>query len=400
MENNLNSTPSANRVRIGFFGSRNAGKSSVVNAFAGQEVSIISETPGTTTDPVVKSMELLPLGPVTLVDTAGIDDEGDLGAVRVKKTQTELERCDVALLVVDAAKGMTDSDRELEKRFAERKIPCLTVFNKCDLKKPEVFRPDAVCVSAKTGENIDRLRETVAALAKTASRDAGLFDGKLGREDIVVFVTPIDGSAPKGRMILPQVRALRDALDLRAVCVFCQTEQLSATLSALAKPPKLVVTDSQVFGVVKKILPESVALTSFSILLAHANGILETAVRGAAKLSQLKDGDVVIVSEGCTHHRQCEDIGTVKLPGWIEGFSGAKPSFRFTSGGDFPESLDGVALVLHCGGCMLTQKEMFRRMKLAERESVPFCNYGIAIAHMNGILKRSLEIFPDLAKLV
>lgn len=400
MESNLNSTPSANRVRIGFFGSRNAGKSSVVNAFSGQEVSIVSETLGTTTDPVVKSMELLPLGPVTLVDTAGLDDEGDLGAERVKKTRAELERCDVALLIIDAEKGMSEAEKNLEKSFEQKKVPFLTVYNKCDLKKVDDNRPNVICVSAKTGENIQKLKETVAAIAKNSALQSGLFDGKLKQDDVIVFVTPIDSSAPKGRMILPQVRALRDALDKKAIVVFCQTEQLSATLASLKNPPCLVVTDSQVFGRVKEIVPQSVPLTSFSILLAHVNGILETAVKGAVKLSQLKDSDVVLISEGCTHHRQCEDIGTVKLPTWIKQFTKAAPSFRFTSGGTFPEELEGITLVLHCGGCMLTQKEMARRMKIAGGENIPFCNYGIAIAHMNGILKRSLEIFPELAKLV
>ena len=396
---NLNSAPNANRVRIGFFGSRNAGKSSLVNAFAGQEVSIVSDTPGTTTDPVVKAMELLPVGAVTLVDTAGADDGGELGSMRVKRTDVELDRCDVALLVADATKGLTLGDKELLEKIRLKKIPFLVVFNKCDLTRETGDEPGAVRVSAKTGENINRLREAVAALAKTASSSVGLFDGILDKEDVVLFVTPIDASAPKGRMILPQVRALRDVLDKKAVCVFCQTEQLPAALSSLKNSPKLVVTDSQAFGAVKKMLPESQRLTSFSILLAYVNGILSEAVKGAAALSELKDGDTVLIAEGCTHHRQCEDIGTVKLPKWIEEFSGRKLNFRFTSGNSFPESLSGTALAVHCGGCMLNEKEMARRRETAVRDGVPFCNYGIAIAHINGILKRSLEIFPELAKM-
>ena len=324
---NLNSAPNANRVRIGFFGSRNAGKSSLVNAFAGQEVSIVSDTPGTTTDPVVKAMELLPVGAVTLVDTAGADDGGELGSMRVKRTDVELDRCDVALLVADATKGLTLGDKELLEKIRLKKIPFLVVFNKCDLTRETGDEPGAVRVSAKTGENINRLREAVAALAKTASSSVGLFDGILDKEDVVLFVTPIDASAPKGRMILPQVRALRDVLDKKAVCVFCQTEQLPAALSSLKNSPKLVVTDSQAFGAVKKMLPESQRLTSFSILLAYVNGILSEAVKGAAALSELKDGDTVLIAEGCTHHRQCEDIGTVKLPKWIEEFFGQKAEF-------------------------------------------------------------------------
>ena len=397
---NLNSAPNANRVRIGFFGSRNAGKSSLVNAFAGQEVSIVSDTPGTTTDPVVKAMELLPVGAVTLVDTAGADDGGELGSMRVKRTDVELDRCDVALLVADATKGLTLGDKELLEKIRLKKIPFLVVFNKCDLTREAGDEPDAVRVSAKTGENINRLREAVAALAKTASSSVGLFDGILDKEDVVLFVTPIDASAPKGRMILPQVRALRDVLDKKAVCVFCQTEQLPAALSSLKNSPKLVVTDSQAFGAVKKMLPESQRLTSFSILLAYVNGILSEAVKGAAALSELKDGDTVLIAEGCTHHRQCEDIGTVKLPKWIEEFSGRKLNSRFTSGNSFPESLSGTALAVHCGGCMLNEKEMARRRETAVRDGVPFCNYGIAIGDINGILKRSLEIFPELAKMI
>ena len=333
---NLNSAPNANRVRIGFFGSRNAGKSSLVNAFAGQEVSIVSDTPGTTTDPVVKEMELLPVVAVTLVDTAGAEDGGELGSMRVKRTDVELDRCDVALLVADATKGLTLGDKELLEKIRLKKIPFLVVFNKCDLTREAGDEPGAVRVSAKTGENINRLREAVAALAKTASSSVGLFDGILDKEDVVLFVTPIDASAPKGRMILPQVRALRDVLDKKAVCVFCQTEQLPAALSSLKNSPKLVVTDSQAFGAVKKMLPESQRLTSFSILLAYVNGILSEAVKGAAALSELKDGDTVLIAEGCTHHRQCEDIGTVKLPKWIEEFSGRKLNFRFTSGNSCP----------------------------------------------------------------
>lgn len=396
MGNDLNQTPSANRVHIGFFGLRNAGKSSVVNAVTGQDLSIVSEMKGTTTDPVTKAMELLPVGPVVIIDTPGMDDCGEVGELRVKKARQILNKTDVAILVVDGTVGLQDADRELLGLIEAKEIPYLIVYNKCDLTECPVGGGQEIAVSALEKIHIEELKERIAQLAKGNQSEKTVVRDLLNPSDIVVLVTPIDSSAPKGRMILPQVQAIRDILDGKAMCIVTQTEQLADALAALKEPPKLVVTDSQAFGKVKQIVPESIRLTSFSILFARYKGILKTAVEGAAALSHLKDGDIVLISEGCTHHRQCEDIGTVKLPGWVKEFTGKEIQFAFTSGVEFPDDLSPYALIIHCGGCMLNEREVRYRLKCAEDQRIPFTNYGTAIAHMNGILKRSLEIFPDL----
>ncbi|MGN0479883.1 MAG: [FeFe] hydrogenase H-cluster maturation GTPase HydF [Hominenteromicrobium sp.] len=392
---NLNQTPSANRVHIAFFGRRNAGKSSVVNAVTGQALSIVSDVKGTTTDPVQKAMELLPLGPVVIIDTPGIDDEGDVGMLRVQRARQVLNKTDVAVLVVDGSIGKTAEDEALCALFAKKGVPYITVYNKSDLTAVQTLGENEMAVSALTGEHIHELKEKIAALAKDGENHKVILGDLLEPGDHVVLVTPIDSSAPKGRMILPQVQAIRDILDAQATCAVTQVEELPGVLAGLKTPPKLVVTDSQAFGKVKRIVPESVPLTSFSILFARYKGVLETAVRGAAALERLGDGDRILISEGCTHHRQCEDIGTVKLPGWIRQHTGKTFDFAFTSGGAFPEDLTPYALVVHCGGCMLNEREMQYRQSLAEESGVPYTNYGILIAYMNGILKRSLEPFAE-----
>ena len=388
-------TPAAERVHIAFFGRRNAGKSSLVNALTGQSVAIVSPVAGTTTDPVRKSMELLPLGPVVMIDTPGLDDEGEVGSLRVGRALRELNRADIAVLVVDAAAGMADEDRALLERFEQKGIPHLTVFNKCDLRAASCGEGE-LAVSARTGEGVEALKEALGHLVENGS-ERKLLGDLLEAGDLIVLVTPIDASAPKGRLILPQVRAIRDILDAHAACAVVQPRELPALL-AKAGRPRLVITDSQAFGIVKGMAPEDVPLTSFSILFARFKGVLESAVRGAEAVSALRDGDRVLICEGCTHHRQCEDIGTVKLPGWIRRFTGAEPQFAFTSGGDFPDDLSPYRLVVHCGGCMLTEREMRYRRGLAADSGVPFTNYGTLIAHMNGILRRSLEPFPEFAQ--
>ena len=388
-------TPAAERVHIAFFGRRNAGKSSLVNALTGQSVAIVSPVAGTTTDPVRKSMELLPLGPVVMIDTPGLDDEGEVGSLRVGRALRELNRADIAVLVVDAAAGMADEDRALLKRFEQKGLPHLTVFNKCDLRAISCGEGE-LAVSARTGEGVEALKEALGHLVEKGS-ERKLLGDLLEAGDLVLLVAPIDASAPKGRLILPQVRAIRDILDAHAACAVVQPQELPALL-AKAGRPRLVITDSQAFGTVKGMVPEDVPLTSFSILFARFKGVLESAVRGAEAVSALRDGDKVLICEGCTHHRQCEDIGTVKLPGWIRRFTGAEPQFAFTSGGDFPDDLSPYRLVVHCGGCMLTEREMRYRRGLAADSGVPFTNYGTLIAHMNGILRRSLEPFPEFAQ--
>lgn len=394
----LNDTPGGNRIHIGFFGRRNAGKSSVVNAVTGQNLSIVADIKGTTTDPVYKSMELLPLGPVMIMDTPGMDDKGTIGALRVEKTRQVLRKTDIAILVVDAEEGMQETDRKLLGEFEKRELPYILVWNKCDVaaKAPENL-PNAISVSAKTGEHIKELKEKIGSLASDHA-DRKIIGDQLEKTDVVVLVTPIDEAAPKGRMILPQMQTIRDILDCHAICMVTQTEELPNVLQALKEPPKLVVTDSQAFAVVKEMVPDTTMLTSFSILFARYKGILKTAVKGAAAIAKLKEGDRVLISEGCTHHRQCNDIGTVKLPGWIQKCAGAKLEFSFTSGTEFPEDLSGYALVVHCGGCMLNEREMLYRQRCAEDAEIPFTNYGTAIAYMNGILGRSLQIFPEIAK--
>ena len=392
----INQTPNANRVHIGFFGKRNAGKSSVVNAVTGQKLSIVSDVKGTTTDPVSKAMELLPVGPVVIIDTPGIDDEGLVGELRVRRAKQILNKTDVAVLIIDGVAGKSQTDEALIRLFEEKSLPYIIVYNKSDLKKQENLRENEISVSAMTGENTNELKERIAKLAKTEENEKRVIGDFLKPSDIVVLVTPIDGSAPKGRMILPQVQTIRDILDGNAMCLVTQTEQLNAALASLKEPPKMVVTDSQAFSIVKDIVPETVPLTSFSILFANYKGVLKTAAKGAAAVENLRDGDTVLISEGCTHHRQCEDIGTVKLPNWIKKHTGKSVEFEFTSGGEFPDGLSKYSLIVHCGGCMLNEREVLYRQKCAQDQGIPFTNYGTLIAYMNGILARSAEIFPDI----
>ena len=388
----LNATPSGERVHIGFFGRRNAGKSSVVNAFTGQELSVVSEVKGTTTDPVLKSMELLPLGPVVIMDTPGFDDEGALGELRVKKTKQVLNRADCAVLVVDATAGLTHVDRELLALFREKNLPYLIAYNKSDLAAaPGELEEPGLLVSAKTGENIHELKERVARLVDREGPQPHLVADLLGPGDLVVLVVPIDSAAPKGRLILPQQQTIRDILEARAVSVVTGVEELPQTLQSLGKAPRLVITDSQAFGAVNKLVPRQIPLTSFSILMARYKGTLDQSAAGAAQLDQLQDGDKVLLSEGCTHHRQCEDIGTVKIPRWLREYTGKDLVLEHSSGRDFPEDLSPYRLIIHCGGCMLGEREMAYRQKTAQDAGVPFTNYGMAIAQMHGILQRSLE---------
>lgn len=403
----LNDKVSAERVHIGFFGLRNAGKSSVVNAVTGQSLSLVSETKGTTTDPVQKAMELLPIGPVVIIDTPGIDDVGTLGEMRVKRAMQVLDKTDIAILVVDAEKGLQQADQELLKLFEKKKIPHITVYNKSDLlatvpslpEKPQE-KNDAIYVSAKSGDQIYELKERIGALTKAASAKADekrIVADLIQPEDVVVLVVPIDSAAPKGRLILPQQQTIRDVLESGAISVVTRETELPQTLRALGKKPALVITDSQAFQKVNADTPADVPLTSFSILFARYKGDLKEAVHGAAQLDKLQNGDTVLISEGCTHHRQCGDIGTVKLPNWIRNYTGKELSFEFTSGGEFPEDLSPYALVVHCGGCMLNDREMKARIARAVAQNVPITNYGICIAQVHGILKRSVELFGDVA---
>lgn len=397
----LNDTTNSERIHIGFFGMRNAGKSSLVNAVTGQDLAVVSDVKGTTTDPVKKAMELLPLGPVLVIDTPGLDDEGELGALRVKKTQGILAQTDIAVLVIDAVRGLSEQDEALLQLFQERKLPYIMVWNKVDLldELPEC-KQNEVCVSTRTGDGVHKLKEMLGALAKQAGPEKHIVADLLESGDVVVLVIPIDAAAPKGRLILPQQQTIRDILDAGCTVVSCRDTELTQTLAALKQKPKLVITDSQAFGRVSKDVPADILLTSFSILFARYKGELIPLVQGAAKLSQLKAGDRILISEGCTHHRQCGDIGTVKLPKWIEQFSGIKPEYVFTSGNEFSENLEQYALVVHCGGCMLNEKEMKHRIQTSKSAGVPVVNYGIAIAQMHGILKRSLGIFPEILALL
>lgn len=397
----LSNTPSSERLHIGFFGMRNAGKSSVVNAVTNQQLSVVSDVKGTTTDPVKKAMELLPLGPVVIIDTPGLDDEGTLGELRVKKAKEILAVTDIAVLVVDATKGRCKQDNELIDIFTQRKLPFIVVYNKADLVNDrQSLSENELYVSAATGENIKELKNKLAELSKGAKAQRPVVSDLLSTNDHVVLVIPIDEAAPKGRLILPQQLTIRDILDHHCMCVCCQDSELKNTLSKLSVKPKLVITDSQAFAKVAQDTPDDIMLTSFSILMARYKGDLKALVEGAAMLSQIRDGDKILIAEGCTHHRQCNDIGTVKMPKWIETFTNAKPQYTFTSGGGFPEDLSQFKLIVHCGGCMLSEKEMRARMQSANANSVPIVNYGVAIAHMHGILKRSLAPFPDIQKLL
>jgi [FeFe] hydrogenase H-cluster maturation GTPase HydF len=395
----LNETPSSERVHIGFFGRRNAGKSSVVNAVTGQELSVVSEVKGTTTDPVYKSMELLPMGPVVIIDTPGFDDEGALGEMRVRKTKQILNRSDCAVLVVDGAVGKTKTDEELILLFKEKKIPYAVAYNKCDLTGPLNY-DDGLSVSASEGLFIHELKERIGSLINTGNTKMRIVGDLLNPYDLVVLVIPIDEAAPKGRLILPQQQVIRDILEAGAISVAVRDTELKETLERLGTRPALVITDSQAFEQVSKDTPEEILLTSFSILLARYKGFLEEAVKGVAAIGDLKDGDKILISEGCTHHRQCDDIGTVKLPRWLRQHTGKELLIETSSGREFPEDLSAYKLIIHCGGCMLNEREMEYRGKCAADAKVPFTNYGIAIAYMKGILKRSIKPLPDLEELL
>lgn len=396
----LNSTPLANRVHIGFFGKRNAGKSSLVNAVTGQDIAVVSDILGTTTDPVSKAMELLPIGPVVIIDTPGFDDVGDLGELRVKTTKKVLAKTDIAVLVVDSKIGKDDFDNNLIEFFKEKSIPFIVVYNKSDLNSDISLSENEISVSATENINISELKEKIASLVKKSEFDKKICSDLLSENDFVLLCCPIDESAPKGRMILPQVQTIRDILDANATCIVVKETQLDFTLKNLGKRVKMVITDSQAFGFVKEIVPNDILLTSFSILFARYKGFLETAVKGAACLERLKDGDKILIAEGCTHHRQCNDIGTVKMPNWIKNYTEKDLQFDFSSGGTFPDDLSEYSLVVHCGACMLNEREMRSRMKYADALGVPFTNYGVIIAYMNGILKRSLQVFPDILKII
>ncbi len=410
--NTLNDTPSGERVHIGFFGIRNAGKSSVVNAVTNQELALVSDVRGTTTDPVLKAMELLPIGPVVIIDTPGIDDEGALGALRVERTRQALRQTDVAVLVADSTVGLQEADRELLDLFEEKQKPYVIAFNKTDLLPggPASYPTDllpkgatVLPVSAKTGDGIETLKEHLGKLAGT-KKEKFILKDLVEPGDFVVLVIPIDASAPKGRIILPQQQVLRELLDLHCNAICVQASDLKPTLDRLcaaeATTPKLVVTDSQAFKSVMKDTPSGIPVTSFSILFARYKGDLEQQVLGAAAMRALQPGDRVLISEGCTHHRQCQDIGTVKLPGWLEHYTGFPPQVDFTQGGQFPEDLSPYRLIIHCGGCMLNETAMKSRLSIARDAGVPMTNYGVAIAEFNGTLKRSLEVFPEILKLL
>ena len=405
----MNQTPSSERVHIGLFGKRNAGKSSVINAVTNQDIAIVSEVRGTTTGPVYKAMELLPVGPVMLIDTPGLDDEGELGALRVQKGLDVLRKTDIALLIVDGSAGMSPEDKRLEEELKKRELPYLVVFNKCDLisgtaadaleRRKDSENEACIWVSARTGEGIQELKERLARMVPE-KREKRLAGDLLEPLDLVVLVVPIDKAAPKGRLILPQQQTIRDVLESGAVSVVVREKELKETLSRLGRQPKLVITDSQVFDLADRDTPEEILLTSFSILFARYKGNLEQAVRGARALETLRDGDKILISEGCTHHRQCDDIGTVKLPRWIENYTGKKPEFVFTSGTGFERDLKEYHMIVHCGGCMLNEQEMQYRLKEAADQGVPMTNYGILIAYMKGILERSLQPFPEMAALL
>ena len=400
----MNDTPSGERVHIGFFGVRNAGKSSLVNAVTGQSLAVVSNVAGTTTDPVRKAMELLPVGPVLIVDTPGLDDEGELGSLRVEKALRALDSTDVAVLVVDSGKGMGCIDEELVESFRKRNVPYVIAWNKCDLpykgfETAEDASVDSgadsrsiqVKTSATQGIGIETLKDAIATLAASARDERKLVSDLVEPGDVLVLVVPIDSAAPKGRIILPQQQVIRDCIEAQALAFITSVETLPALLESLTKPPKLVITDSQAFGSVSALVPDEVPLTSFSILMSRYKGTLNAQIQAVNSLEELGDDDNVLISEGCTHHRQCGDIGTVKLPAFIRGICGKNPTFSFTSGGEFPSDLGAYSLVVHCGGCMLNEREMRHRLTVAENQGVPFTNYGMAIAKANGVFERSLE---------
>ncbi len=393
----LNNTPTGERIHIGFFGCRNVGKSSVVNAVTNQDLSVVSSIKGTTTDPVKKAMELLPLGPVVIIDTPGIDDEGVLGEKRVEKTKNILRSCDIAILVTVADRDLNLIEKELISIFKNRDIPYIIVKNKMDLIKQNVLVKDNIIyTSAIELKGIEELKNTIGKLTKKEEKEIRFIADMIKPKDIVVLVTPIDSSAPKGRMIMPQQLAIRDIIDTNAISVVTKETELEDTLKSLKKKPSLVVTDSQVFEMVSEIVPKDIPLTSFSILMARYKGFLKTAIEGVRKINNLKDGDKILISEGCTHHRQCEDIGTVKIPNWLKKYTNLELKFDWSSGNSYPNNLEDYSLIIHCGGCMLNSKEMIYRMNEAKNKGVPFTNYGIVIAYMKKILERSIEIIPEI----
>lgn len=406
----MNQTPASERVHISFFGKRNAGKSSVINAVTGQDLAIVSSVRGTTTDPVYKTMELLPLGPVMVIDTPGIDDEGELGALRVRKSYQVLNKTDIAILVVDSTVGKSEEELELIHRFHKKGIPYLVVYNKIDLLSDDEIkdlamsvRAGEVLVSASDGINIQELKEKIASLKPEDTHKYPLIQDLIEPLDLVILVVPIDKAAPKGRLILPQQQTIRDILERGALSLVVRDTELKSTLDhflAQGVCPKLVVTDSQAFARVSRDVPENITLTSFSILFSRYKGELETQLKGVSALSSIEDGDRILVAEGCTHHRQCGDIGTCKIPDWIRNYTGKKPVFEFTSGTEFPEDVSSYKMVVHCGGCMLNEREMKYRIACCQDQGVPITNYGLLIAQVTGILKRSLGPFPKMQKLI
>lgn len=396
----LNDVVSGERVHIGFFGIRNAGKSSVVNAVTGQKLALVSDVKGTTTDPVQKAMELLPLGPVVIIDTPGIDDSGTLGQMRVERTKQTLGKTDIAVLVADVTAGLQEADRQLVKLFQERKIPYVVAYNKTDLLPSCPAAPDdhSIYVSAETNYHINELKEKIGHLAKGTHVEKKILEGLVSPGDTVVMVIPVDSSAPKGRIILPQQEVLRELLDTNCIAAVSQASDLKATLNSLKDDPALVITDSQAFKSVMKDTPDNIPMTSFSILFSRYKGNLLQQVQGVARMKNLTENDTVLISEGCTHHRQCMDIGTVKIPGWIENYCGARPKFEWTSGGEFPDDPSKYSLIVHCGGCMLNEKNMHHRLDVARQAGVPVTNYGVAIAEFHGILRRALRPFPAILR--
>lgn len=396
----LNDTPKSDRIHIGIFGRRNAGKSSIINAITSQNLAVVSKVKGTTTDPVQKAMELLPLGPVMIIDTPGIDDEGELGKMRVEKSYQVLNKTDIALLVVDGNEGLTQCDKDLIEEIKKRKLPYLIILNKSDEVCNRYDIENSIWVSAETKENIWELKERISKLVPNENMTLKIIGDLLDPEDIVVLVVPIDSAAPKGRLILPQQQTIRDVLEAGAISVVTRDTELPQTLKALGKKPKIVVTDSQAFGKVKNDVPEDILLTSFSILFARYKGDLSEQIKAVKAIDSLKDGDYVLISEGCSHHRQCDDIGTVKIPRWLKEHSGKKINYEFSSGTEFPRDLSKYKAVIHCGGCTLNEKEMKHRIAVAKEQNVPITNYGIFIAYTQDILKRSLQAFPEIAKIL
>lgn len=402
----LNQTPSAERIHISFFGRTNSGKSTLINTITNQSISIVSEIKGTTTDPVSKSMELFPLGPVILTDTPGLDDDSALGKMRIEKTFQILNKTDIAILVVDVTVGIDETERTILDEIKRRKISYLVVINKTDLVSEEdvqsitkAFKEEtAISVSAKTGENIEYLIKTISVFFKEKDKKKQLVCDLVERGDYVILVIPIDESAPKGRLILPQQQTIRDLLEANAICMVTQVSELEKTLKLAAEKPKLVITDSQAFQEVSKIVPEDIYLTSFSILFARYKGNLDSLMESASQIEQLEDGDRILISEGCTHHRQCNDIGSVKIPKWLESYTKKKFDFSYTSGGGFPQDLSSFQMIIHCGGCMLNEKEMNFRIAEAKRQNVPILNYGMFISYINGILERATRIFKPLCQ--